>query len=339
MKRIRVVYNEEGSTRFNFGGKVVEFKDIFESVEGVRGALEAEGYSASVTPLKKGELDEFIEATRKGGDELVFNLCEGAFGCSLFEMNVAALLELYGMMFTGSGSLTLGVALNKAWTKDILKGAGIETANYTVFEETPVGIDDTLAFPLIVKPLCEDASVGIETDSVVNTFAGLRERVVFVLNEYNQPALVEEYIEGREFNISVIGNGKDTRVLPPSEIDFRDFPQGLPRICSYESKWIETSPLYIKSPPVCPADVTPFLRERLEGVALKAYRTLKCRDYARVDMRLKPNGQPMVLEVNPNPDISRNAGLARSARSAGMEYNDLIGEIVRNAAGRYGAGV
>src|SRR3990172_5726500 len=309
-KSVRIIFNDDGASTLRLKGRVVEFGDVRERVGAVRDGLKQMGYSVSVTPLKREGLDEFVKTISASKEDIVFNLCEGAFGKSMLEMNVAALLEMYGVKFTGSGSVTLGVALNKAWAKEILRGSGIPTARYAVMESVPVKLPGSLGFPLIV-------------------------RVSAILGEYEQPALVEEYIDGREFNISIIGNGRNTRALPPSEIDFTDYPEGLPRICSYESKWVETSPLYLKSPAICPASVEGSLKKHIETTAITAYRVLWCRDYARVDMRLSNDGELKVLEVNPNPDISINAGFAMAAKGEGIGYDRLLAEIVESAMKRY----
>jgi D-alanine-D-alanine ligase len=333
--KVRIVFNDDGCDKVQVGEEEIEFGSMADNVEVVARSLRVEGFTPSVTPLREGGLDDFVRGLRQGEVDIVFNLCEGAFENSLFEMNVAALLELYGLKFTGSGPMALGLALNKGLTKDILSRRGIPTADYCVVKDTPVRLSNGLRFPLIVKPLSEDASIGIEADAVVKNVEELEKRAEYVLHNYYQPALVEEYIEGREFNISVLGNGSEKRTLPPSEIDFSDYPEGVPRICGYEAKWITASPLYIKSPPVCPANIPDSLAGELREVALKAYDAIGCHDYARVDLRLGTDGELSVIEVNPNPDISTDAGLARAAKSAGLEYHQLIGEIVRVAAARY----
>ena len=232
-------------------------------------------------------------------DSLIFNLCEGAFSKSSFEMNVAALFELYGARFTGSGPLALGLALDKGMAKDILKMRGVPTPEYAVMDAAPEAMPLGLDFPLIVKPLREDASVGIDSRAVVSSFKELRERVDFITKRYLQPAIVEEFIDGREFNIAVLGNGAGKKALPPSEILFVDFPEDKPKIICYEAKWVEESPLFMKTVPSCPAEVSDAMRAELQAIALKAYGVLGCRDYARVDMRVRlrredkgPGGQP-----------------------------------------------
>ncbi len=335
VETIRIIFNDEGADTFVVDDEEIEYGDIRESVKDIEECLERLGYRTILTPLTQEGFDEFLKEINDGRAELVFNLCEGAFLNSKFEMNIAALLELYGIRFTGNTSITLGVALNKGWTKDILKGAGIETPAHFVTDEPCTGLPEGLEFPLIVKPLAEDASLGIETDSVVYTAGELSDRIEHILEEYSHHALVERFIDGREFNISIMGNDDAVVVLPPSEIDFSGYPEELPRICSYEAKWIEVSPLYRKTLPVCPAPVSEEFKRRLEATALGAYRALSCRDYARVDMRLDQEDNLWVLEVNPNPDISKDAGFARAARVAGMEYHQFIGELVSIAAKRY----
>ena len=335
VETIGIIFNDDGADTYMVDDQQIEVGDIRKSVEAIEDSLKGLGYRTILYPLTEDGFNDFLKELSTTEAELIFNLCEAAFLNSAFEMNIAALLELYGLWFTGSPSLTLGVALNKGWTKALLRAASIDTPAYVVtetpLEELPHGLD----FPLIVKPVSEDASLGIEPHSVVYSMDRLNEQIELVVEEYCQQALVERFIEGREFNLSVLGNGESARMLPPSEIDFSNYPEGLPRICSYEAKWIEPSPLYRTTPPVCPAPVSDELCQRLSDVALRAYRVLGCRDYARVDIRLDEGGKLWVLEVNPNPDISADAGFARAAKAAGLEYQQMIGEIVNIALERY----
>lgn len=342
-RKVNIIFNDDGSDggldKYMLEGEEIKLdNNVADTVREVQAALVEEGFKTDILPLKgmrNDVLDDFIRRIKEEGDSIIFNLCEAAFGKSSFEMHIAALLELYGARFTGSGPLTLGLALDKGLTKDILYSRDIMTPEYCIMKEPPSRLKRNLKFPLIVKPLREDASLGIDSGAVVKTMKGLKKRVEFILTKFRQPAIVEEYIEGREFNIAVLGNGKKMRALPPSEIDFVDFPEGIPRICCYEAKWVTESPLYKKTMPVCPANVPDSLRDELTGIALRAYETMGCRDYARVDMRLGEDGNIKVLEVNPNPDISRDAGLSRAAKAAGFEYNKLILEIVTIASERH----
>lgn len=338
-RKVIIIFNDDGHDTYKIGGKLVDLdNNLSSTVADIEGGLRARGFSVSLLPLRNRDgLDSFTNAVSGSvRDTIIFNLCEGAFSKSAFEMNVAALLELYGARFTGSPPMALGLALDKGLTKDILSSRGIPTPEYAVMDRAPEVLPKGLEFPLIVKPLREDASVGIDSNAVVSSLKELSNRVEFITKRYSQPAIVEEYIDGREFNISVLGNGEAKRALPPSEILFVDFPADRPRIICYEAKWVEESPVYMKTVPSCPADVPEQLRDELHAVALRAYDIIGCRDYARVDMRLGADGKIRVLEVNPNPDISANAGFARAGKAAGLPYPDLIAAIVNAAGERYG---
>ncbi|MFQ5441810.1 MAG: D-alanine--D-alanine ligase [Thermodesulfobacteriota bacterium] len=338
-KSVKIIYNDDGADEYILDGEKIVLEEISKTAHEIEDALKAEGFLTSVLPLKdnidRSGLDEFIKELRGAGESVIFNLCEGALGYNMYEMHVAALLELYGLKFTGSGPFALALALDKGLTKAVLTSRNIRTPGYFVAEDTPETLEGGLSFPLIVKPLLEDASSGIDSGAVVGSMEELRERVDYVLNEFGQSAIVEEYIGGREFNIAVMGNWDEKRALPPAELSFVDFPAGVPRICSYEAKWVASSPLYKKTVPVCPANIDEPLREELEAVALEAYDAIGCRDYARVDVRMTDGGDISVLEVNPNPDISSDAGFARAALAEGLDYPGLLSEIVAIACERY----
>ena len=261
--------------------------------------------------------------------DIVINLCEEALGDSHFEMDVPALLELLRFSYTGSPPLTLGLCQDKGLTKSILESRGLPTPKYQIlrkFEDW----EGQVCYPLFVKPLREDASLGITKESYVKNEAELRKRVEYITERYNQPALVEEYVTGRELNVSILGD-KDLQILPISEIVFGFTDE--PRIVDYSAKWIDESEEYKKTIPVCPAELDIDTRRTVESVALRAYVALQCRDYARVDIRLK-NGTPYILEVNPNPDISPQAGFARSLKAAGIPYEDFVNRLVMMACKR-----
>lgn len=261
--------------------------------------------------------------------DIVINLCEEALGDSHFEMDVPALLELLRFPYTGSPPLTLGLCQDKGLTKSILESRGLPTPKYQIlrkFEDW----EGQVCYPLFVKPLREDASLGITKESYVKNEAELRKRVEYITERYNQPALVEEYVSGRELNVSILGD-KDLQILPISEIVFGFTDE--PRIVDYSAKWIDESEEYKKTIPVCPAELDIDTRRTVESVALRAYVALQCRDYARVDIRLK-HGTPYILEVNPNPDISPQAGFARSLKAAGIPYEDFVNRLVMMACKR-----
>jgi D-alanine-D-alanine ligase len=251
------------------------------------------------------------------------------------EMGIAGLWELKGIIYTGNSALTLGLAQNKAMAKKLFQAENILTPDFEVYERTPK--KTALTYPLIVKPSREDASLGITQDSIVNDLPQLQKAVSEVLKKYSQPALVEQFIDGREFNISILGNNP-IHILPISEIDFSEMDKDLYPITSYEAKWMPDHPLYKKTPPRCPAHISNTLKKRLEDIALSVYRLLHGRDYGRVDVRMDRNSDIYVLEYNPNPDISPDAGFIRSLRAGGYEYEDFVSIVLKEASKRGGNG-
>jgi len=290
----------------------------------VRRALSEFGHRAVLVPLG-ADIAAFITELRAAEPAIVFNLCEGFWGDSRKEMHVAALLDLLGYVYTGAPSLALGLTQDKVRTKDLLVHHHLPTPRYflvEIGEQYPKTCD--LTYPLFVKPRFEDASLGITTASIVESEGELKKRIQYVHEAYRQGALVEEYIEGREINAAVIGNASP-EALPLSEICFRS---GLARsIVSYEGKWCEDSPEFAGTEPVCPAPLSTEEEFLLRDVTLRAYKILECRDYARVDIRLR-GGIPYILEINANPDISPDAGLSRAARVGGIPYPQLIEDIL-----------
>lgn len=297
-------------------------------------SLKVYGYDTIVVHVN---LDMF-ENLRKMKDDIdvVFNLCDdGFFSKSLMEPHVPAMLDILGIPYTGSGYKTLATCLDKARTKEILQANKIPTPKFQVFDSMKVRLDKKLRFPLFVKPVKEDASIGIKKDSIVNNEEELMRRVFIILDMYKQPALVEEYIDGREANVGIIGT-KYPKVLPVSEIIFDELSDELPNICTYSAKWKEESDYFKNTPPKCPAEMDEKLAKKIRKIALKAYKLMGCEDYGRVDFRIDKKGNPYVLEVNPNPDISFDAGLARMAKASGKSYADLIDFIVKSAMEKNG---
>lgn len=297
--------------------------------DAVASALRSFGHQVVSVPIRH----ELWEPLREfdPNEWLIFNLCESIRDKTYLEPYVISVYEYLGFRYTGSNRLTLATCLNKGRTKEILKAHGIPTPPFQVI--SPPTVRRQLDFPLIVKPVSEDASLGITWDSVVESERELRQQLRFIWDTYRQPALVETFIEGREFNVTVLGN-ENPRVLPLSEINFSQIPDPKKRIVTFKGKWVEDSDDYKLTQVMCPARVSETLRQRISEVAVAAYRVMGVRDYGRVDLRVK-NGIPYVLEVNPNADLSPDAGVARAARAAGMSYAMLADEIVRLAAHRY----
>jgi len=333
--RVMALASCSENTAGNVGG-VIDLSEIgvIEEREKMLEVLQEKGYHTTLFNIK-GDIKRLIKFLEENKIDLIFNLCESLKGLAINEMHVAGIFELMNVPYTGAGPLALGTCLNKVRTKVILNAHGIPTARHILYKKAEeINLDDLhLSFPLIVKPLREDASIGIENSSVVYNIESLRQRAAFIAATYNQPALVEEYIEGRELNVAIIGNEQPS-VLPISEIDFSKLPPNYPKIVTYNAKWVEGTAEYIGTVGTCPAKLSPEVEERVRDVALQAYKLMEIRDYARVDIRLDGQNTPFVLEVNPNPDISRDTGFARSARAAGMTFEDMLARIIETALER-----
>jgi len=261
--------------------------------------------------------------------DLVFNLCDdGFFSDPELEPHLPAMLDVLDIPYTGSEYLSLALCLNKARAKKLLSYHDIPTPRFQVFHNGDEPIRKLLRFPLIVKPVHEDASIGIKDESVVHNEEELRARVKYVIDEYEQGALAEEFIDGREFNVGLLGDGVK-EVLPVSEIVF-DLPEDKPKIVNYSAKWKEESEDYTGTKRSCPAKVSDELKKKLISLATRSAKLMLCRDYCRVDFRVDKDNNPYVLEVNPNPDISSDAGLAAMAEVAGYSYKDLIAKVVNS---------
>lgn len=299
--------------------------DAAQAAAAVAEALTTLGHRA-VTIAFGADPAAFLEALRATAAELIVNLCEGVWGDSHKEMHAAALLELTGAPVTGSGPLCLGLTQDKVRTKELLLAKRLPTPAFTVVcYGEPLAAEPGLRYPLIVKPRSEDASLGISEASVVDNLKALHEQLAYVHRTYRQDALVEEFIAGREINAAILGNGDDLVVLPLAEIRFD--PALARPIVSYAGKWLESSTAYRGTVPICPAELGEADASAVHAAVRRAFRTLECRDYARVDIRLR-DGIPYILEVNANPDISPGAGLARSAAAGGLDYPALIGRIL-----------
>jgi len=273
-----------------------------------------------------------LDGMRDIRPDVIFNLFEGLPDQGATEAFVAGLLEWSGIPFTGSPFATLSLARCKHLCKFLFRGVGLPTPEFMVVEDLPIP-ECRLQWPLIVKPAQEDASVGLDQGSVVTDLSALNERVAQLLKIYGPPVLVEEFIAGRELNVSVV-KAPEFRTLPVSEVLFvQDSPDYWP-IVTYDAKWRPGSRDYEATPPKYPADVEPKLTERLGKIARKAYQLLGCRDYARCDFRVRPSGQPYLLEVNPNPDFCDLAGLAGSLNSCGISHTQFTVDLVETALRR-----
>ncbi|HEU4564860.1 MAG TPA: ATP-grasp domain-containing protein [Gemmatimonadaceae bacterium] len=300
-------------------------------------ALGRAGHAARRVPVA-GEVEEVAAALRDAAPELVVNVAESFGGKSALESNVAALLNLLGLRYTGSSPAGLLLAGDKTLAKEILSFHGIQTPRFASVFRGALEATQELSFPLIVKPPQEDASIGVTAKSVVRDIAELLERMDLVQREYRQPALLEQYVDGREFYVGVLGNA-DAAALPIIELDFSGFPEGKPRIASWEAKWGEdgsgAGAEYAGTKSVIAEGLDEALAARMREVAVEAFHALRLRDYGRIDLRVTEAGEIYVIEVNPNCYLERSGEFARAAQAAGLEYDALIARIVELAAARY----
>lgn len=281
--------------------------------------------------------DQSLIALARCDADLVFNLTESYAGDDTMDMNLAAYLDLLGKPYTGAGPHGLYLAQDKSLAKKIFAFHQIRTPFFATSYKGKLDHSHDIAFPLIVKPTSEDGSIGIDTLSVVGSVKELMERIHYIHEEFDAPALIEEYIEGREMYAAVLGNDSP-EVLPMIELDLSRLPEGTPKIAGKEVKWEKDTEAYrvTKSAPV--EDLDEETATRLSETALSAYQALKLRDYGRIDMRLTPKGEVYVIEANPNPWLSSGAEFHMAARKAGRTYTQLISEIVDLAKARYTAG-
>jgi D-alanine-D-alanine ligase len=285
--------------------------------------------------------DDFPLRLRDARPDIVFNVAEGLWGPNR-EAHVPSLCEFWNVPYTGSDPLTLAICLDKGRTKEILAYHGIPTAEFAVAlgGERLNGIP---SLPVVVKPVHEGSSKGITQASLCRTRAEVGRAVGVVWRRYRQPALVERWLPGREFTCAILGNGSGARVLPVVEVDFDALPRGAARLYGYEAKWIWDTPERPLEIFRCPAPLSQGLARRITQTVLAAYRVLRCRDWARIDVRCDARGIPHILEVNPLPgvlpDPAMNSCFPKAARAAGLEYGAMIRAVLRAGALRHGIAV
>jgi D-alanine-D-alanine ligase len=265
--------------------------------------------------------------------DLIFNLTESFGDDDTADFKIAAFLDLLGRKYTGSGANGLMLAQDKAVAKKIFAFHGIHTPVFAKCFRGRLDFSHDLHFPVIVKPAREDGSIGIEFSAVVSSIRELMERMDWLTANFNSPVLIEEYIDGRELYVGVLGND-NPEALPVIELDLSKLPDGTPRIAAAEVKWGKGTSAYRDTKSVVPTNLPDETVMLLQQTAIAAYQALELRDYGRVDMRLQADGRVHVIEVNPNPWLSSRAELAMAARKSGRTYSRLIEELVDLALGR-----
>jgi len=339
--KVAVVYNEPQPEMYRKSSdpnpENPEFKTYFEvddttpmeEYDYVAERLNAVGLNAYTLNIQDS-LQKMLDNFEKQKPDVIFNFVEIYKEDSRLEMNIVGLYELLGIPYTGAPALALANCQNKILAKRMLSSNGVRVPSFFIVKKKSRQYRHKLNYPLLIKPSLEDASVGIENESIVHNSRQLKERIEYVLHYFEQPVLVEEFIEGRELNVAVMGSNR-FRVLPISEIDFTKMPDHLHNIVSYQAKWDPHHESYHKTIPKCPAPLSKKIEERAKKIAIKAFNVMGCRGYARVDMRLSKDKKLYVLEVNPNPDLTEGAGFMRSAEHAGMSYGQALKRIINYA--------
>ncbi|MDB4958740.1 MAG: D-alanine--D-alanine ligase [Myxococcales bacterium] len=330
--RVVVLYNTDYDTEDSLPG--IDASSVETSARSITAALEEMHYQVELVGLHGAEVFDVIRRLRESKPDLVFNLCESMAGEPCNEPTFAGLLDLYRIPYTGADLQALVMCLYKQRTKEVLMSRGIPTPPYRYFT-TLAALEDpsleALDYPWFLKLAHEDASVGITEANLVTSVGALRARATELMTTYEQPVLAERYIDGREINVTMIGNGEAPETLPLHEIDFAAMPGDRPKIVSYAAKWEETHVDYAGTKPVKMRDASAAMVREIERVGRASWVALGLRDYGRVDLRVDAAGTPWVIDVNPNPDISPDAGVARSAAVKGMSYAQLIDRIAQIA--------
>lgn len=341
-KSVIVLYNQEGDDPYEklravdpasleftpeYPLEVATAREEYEDI--VRGLRRA-GYRARAVNLQN-DLRRLERVVKRNKPDVIFNLVEYFHDDAGLEAAVAGMFDLYRIPYTGSGPFALALCQDKVLTKRVLEDHKVPTPRFKVLYEPVLPKRLGLRFPLIVKPAFEDASTGLDEHSVIRDPEGLAPRVDHVFREFGA-VLIEEFIEGRELHVSVWGND-DVEVLPPVEFDFSKLPEGYPPIISYAAKWNPLAEVYHRIHTLCPAPLSKRLLHKVEEVAARAYWATECRDYVRLDVRLKGT-KPYVLEVNPNPDLTEGVSFMDSAEQAGYTFEEALAYLVELAAAR-----
>jgi D-alanine-D-alanine ligase len=329
-QRIAIIYNAPDLGLYSTTVEKKASLAILDGVEAVHQALIQSGHTVVCLPLLP-PLETARESLEGLEADIVFNLFEGFDGYPETEAAVVNFLSKLGLTYTGCPESALSLGLDKVKTKARLAAIGIDTPKYQLLGPKTTSLFH-LSYPCIVKPCAEDGSNGITEESVVHDFTSLEKQVATINKCFGRRALVEEFVDGREFNITILGTS-EPKALSISEIVY-SLPPETPKILSFSAKWDPESVYFQHTKAVCPAEIDIELQERITQTALLAFRLLGSCGYARIDFRLDAKEQLKVIEVNPNPDISPDAGAALQAQAAGMTYTQFIEQIVQLALER-----
>ena len=314
-------------------------EDVVGTAHHVSEALRSQGFDVTTMGVTD-DVGLAVSEIAAAAPQAVFNLCESFAGEGRFESVFPLLLDLNRLAFTGSAAPTLMLAVYKDRTKQILQAAGVSTPMALCVRGPVMPTGFVMPGPMIVKPSREDASVGIDNHSVVHTQQALDQQVQRIWERYQQPVLVEQYIEGREIYVAKLDDLDESggsRILPLFEVDFSALPSDRAKVVTFEAKWACDSVDYLCTPTRPVQDLSDGVSERIEQVGRAAFEALDVRDYGRVDIRLAGDGTPYVIDVNPNCDVSPGAGFSKAMTAAGESYESFISHITRLALARHDA--
>ena len=303
-----------------------------EEYDAIVNALHAEGFKASCINLRD-DISTLHRLVTKDPPDVIFNLVELFHGDLQREGAIAGLYELFRVRYTGASPFCLALCRRKSLTKNILLQHGLATPNFLTLEQPVIRRNHGLRYPLIIKPSWQDGSAGVEACSVVHDYPHLKKQLTSVFQRFQMPILVEEFIEGKELHISVMGNDPPV-ALPVIEYDFSQLVDDHPPLITYDIKWNPLVQPYHRVHSICPARIDKRTEKRVMDHALRAYAATYCRDYARIDLRLGNDGVPYILEVNPNPDLTEGVSFMESAEKAGISFSETLRRLVTFALER-----
>lgn len=333
LKKITIIYNKVRELSSGEPDDIIADEDTVQTATAIKDTLQKEGIKAELFETRE---DNFTDLLTHQTD-MYFNVCYGIGSIGKTEDEMPKLLDTTGIPYTGANADSIRLTTDKVATKRIFLQKKIPTPNFQLFESSRQKLNEKLNFPLIVKPQMEDCSLGIHNDAVVMNKRELYQKISKLYEEYREPILVEQFINTRELNITIIGNGSDLEVLPVSEIVFgQSFERGSKwKIVDFEAKWLKETENYKETIGVCPAKLDPSLEKNIKTFAKTAYKGCNCRDYARIDIRLDEENTPYFLEVNLNPGIGPDDGAIRSAKAAGYTYGSFLKKLLQIALLRY----
>jgi len=342
--RVAVIYNDSGDDFYekikdvdpnSLGFKPeydINVATVAEEYEAIANALREEGYEVDLVNINE-DIQILLDLLKNNPPDVAFNLVEFYRNDPTLEHLVAGLYALYGVRFTGAGPFTLALCQRKGMTKQLLLANNVPTPRYKLLNEPKMPGRHGLRYPLIIKPAREDASSGVEKGSVVYNFEQLKERVTKTFEGFDPPILVEEFIEGREFHVSVLGNDPP-EVLPIIEFDFSELPSDHPKIISYDAKWNPLEESFHRVHAICPAQLRKRLENKVRSISLESYKITGCHDYARLDLSITEDNKVFVLEVNPNPDLTEGVSFMDSAEHFDLSFGETLAKIVECALSR-----